>query len=121
MKKIIAFYFLLFSTSLFSQTVSCEELITYVKKNGDEKATVNSWQLINSSWLKQVQAWEINNTIVVIASIKKDEYSILAKDYIFCEIPSRNWDNFYNSWNDVGKTYGEKFHKYILDYACNCN
>lgn len=122
MKKIIiSFVFFLFSSSIFSQAVDCEDLIDYVKSNGSRKATVNSWQLINSEWLKEVEAWEIDDAIVVIASIKKDQYTFLAKDYIFCGIPSRNWDNFYNSWSDVGKTYGEKFHLYIIDYICNCN
>lgn len=120
-KTTITFIFLLFSLPIFSQTVDCEDLIEYVKSNGTSKATVNSWQLIDSDWLKKVEAWETDNAIVVIASIKKDQYTILAKDYIFCGIPSRNWDNFYNSWNDIGKTYGEKFHLYIIDYICNCN
>jgi hypothetical protein len=120
-KSILVLFLIATSISAIAQTVNCEELMAFVKRNGREKATVSSLQLFNSSWLKEVKAYDIENTIVVIASIKKDEYTLFAKDYVFCGIPSRNWDSFYNSWVDIGKTYGEKFHLYIIDYICDCN
>lgn len=116
-------FFLLFFCcflTTYSQNVSCEELIDYVRKDGYKKGTVSSTQLINSSWLKEVEAFEINNAIVVIAEIKKDEWGFSSKEYVFCGIPSSNWSAFYYGTYETGKTYGERFHKYIIDYVCNC-
>jgi hypothetical protein len=104
-----------------SQEVNCDDLIDYVKTKGYRKGTVSSISLINSDWLKEVEAYTIDNLIVVIAEIKKDEWGINTKKYIFCGIPDSNWSDFYYGMNDVGKTYGERFHKYIIDYQCKCN
>ena len=103
-----------------AQDVSCKDLVKYVEDEGYVKATVTSIQLFNSSWLKEVKAYSINNTIVVIAEVKKDEWGFNTEKYIFCGIPSWNWDAFYYGLYDFGKTYGERFHKYIYNYKCDC-
>ena len=109
------------STKNYSAKIQCDDLINYVETNGFERDGISSLQLINSSWLKEVKAYSIQNSIIVIAYIKEDELSMSAKKYIFCGIPELNWDNFYNGYYDIGKTFGEKFHKYIIDYECKCN
>ncbi len=101
-----------------AQDVSCNELIDYVKKEGKYVGSVSVFQLLNSEWLKEVEAYSINNTIVVIAKIQVNQYT--TKKYIFCGIPKTNWDNFYVGLNDLTKSYGERFNKYIMDYTCNC-
>ena len=111
---------LITSCFAFSQDVSCEYLMEYVKNNGKNKGSVSSYQLINSSWLKEVKAYSIENIIVVIAEIKKDEWGFNTKKYIFCGIPNINWDAFCFGMFDIDKTYGERFHKYIIDYKFNC-
>ncbi|RXG29880.1 hypothetical protein [Leeuwenhoekiella marinoflava] len=120
MKK--ALLLVLLITTFFSQAqdVACLDLLDYVKKNGYKKAEVSSYQLYDSSWLKKVTAYTIDNTILVVAEIKKDEYSIYTKEYIFCGIPSTSWDYFYYGLYDIGKSYGERFHKYIIKRQCNC-
>jgi hypothetical protein len=112
--------FIFYNYSL-AQDVTCEELVKYVEDEGYVKGTVTSIQLFNSSWLKEVKAYSIDNTIVVIAEVKKDEWGFNTEKYAFCGIPSSNWDAFYSGLYDLGKTYGEKFHKYIYNYNCNCN
>lgn len=107
--------------SVTAQEVSCTDLMDYVKQEGNRKATVSSVQLMHSSWLKEVEAYTIENTIVVIAEIKRDEWGINTKEYVFCGIPSSNWDAFYGGWNDRDKTFGERFRKYIFEYKCNCS
>lgn len=93
----------------------------YVVKNGTLKGNVNYIQLMDSSWLKDVKAYTIENTIVVIAEIKVDEYGFNTKKYIFCGISRTNWDYFYNGFSDPGTTFGERFRKYIFDNKCNCS
>lgn len=107
------------SISLMAQDVSCNELIDYVKKEGRYIESVSAIQLLSSAWLREVEAYSIDNSIVVIAKIQQDQYS--TKRYIFCGIPRSNWNNFYVGLNDLTKTYGERFNKYIMDYKCNCN
>jgi len=120
MKLFLALFFLTISyTSILGQ-VSCEELIEYVEDEGYVKGTVSSIKLIDSSWLKEVKAYSIENTIVVIAKIKKDKWAINSKKYIFCGISSYNWNAFFYGLYDIGKTYGERFHKYIYDNKCKC-
>jgi hypothetical protein len=104
-----------------AQDVSCQDLMDFVKQNGYRKGTVNTYQLTNSSWLTEVEAYSIENTIVVIAEIKQDEWGINTKEYVFCGIPSSNWDAFYHGLYDRDKTFGERFRKYIFEYKCNCN
>lgn len=103
-----------------SQQITCDDLINYVLDKGSRRGSVGSLSLMNSSWLKSVEAYSIENTIVVIAEIKR-ENSYSTKKYIFCGVPSQNWDRFSSGLYNMDKTYGEKFHDYIMDYQCNCN
>jgi hypothetical protein len=110
----------------FSQSVSCEDLIDYVKEEGHSEGEVSSFTLAlamdkGSSWLKEVKGYSLENNYIVIAEIKKDEFGFSTAKYIFCGIPSSNWRNFKNGLSDLGMSYGEKFHKYIIDYKCKCN
>jgi len=103
-----------------NEQTSCEELINYATKNGSRIGSLSAFSLMNSEWLKSVDAYSIEDVIVVIAEIKKDN-SYSTKKYIFCNVPSQNWDNFSSSWSERNKTYGEKFHDYIMNYQCACN
>lgn len=122
MKKIIVLTVLCLSLSLisFSQHVKCDELISYVEKEGQLKGTVSPIQLIESSWLSEVKAYDIENTIVVIASIKQDDFGITTKKYIFCGISEVDWNYFSYPLSDLNKTFGERFRKNIFNKKCNC-
>jgi hypothetical protein len=111
----------LFSLQSYSQTVSCNELLEYVLDEGSEIGKINPVQLYKSGWLESVEAYSISNSIAIIAEIKKDDYGFNTKKYIFCNVPQANWDAFYFGLYDKGKTYGERFHKYIIDYTCDCD
>jgi len=111
--------FLLFSFNSYSQDVSCEDLMNFVKSKGSYVSSMPSY-IMDSEWLYEVTAYRYESKYYVIAKIKKDKYSYQTKSYIFCGIPYTNWSNFqYGSYND-SKSYGERFHKYIMDYQCNC-
>ena len=113
----LMFYFL--TSNSYSQEVSCNDLLNFIVKEGYSKATISSY-VLNSSWLYKVIAYEYEYKTYVIAEIKKSEYSYETSTYIFCGIPNMNWSNFqYGAYGDV-KSYGERFHKYIIDYKCNC-
>lgn len=118
MKLLILFVILLFQFSLHSQSMECEELMEYVKDEGFKKGSLNNVDMKSSSWLEEVTAYEVEDIIVVIASIRKDEWGVNREDYIFCDIPSSNWDSFYYNLHE---SFGELFHKNIMDYRCNCN
>ena len=121
MKKIIVVVILYFSTSIaFSQSVGCNDLYDFIVKNGTRKASLASYTL-NSSWLTKVTAYTYEYKIYVIAEIKPEEYSFKTSSYIFCGIPSQNWNNFQYGGYGESDSYGERFHKYIIDYKCNCN
>jgi hypothetical protein len=130
MKKIIGIiilYIALKSKVSYCQEITCEELTKYVEKEGYSFEKVNSFQLIESSWLNEVQAYLVNlddeRIIFVIASIKQDKFGFSNKKYIFCNVPKKNWDFFskpYLTFN-TNESYGDRFHKYIRDYECNCN
>ncbi|UPS91402.1 hypothetical protein [Bizionia sp. M204] len=107
--------------NVYSQDVRCNELLTFVKKEGKKKGSVNAMQLINSSWLKSVACYEVDGNLAVIANIKTNEYSLYGKEYIFCGIPLSNWNAFYNGLYAIGTSYGERFHKYIYKYKCDCD
>uniref|UniRef100_UPI004049725B hypothetical protein n=1 Tax=Flavobacterium sp. TaxID=239 RepID=UPI004049725B len=120
MKKILLIVFLSFAYQMNAQDLSCNELISYVIKNGKEIGKVSSTSLITSDWLKEVTAYSIEGQIVVIAAIKTDSIGYSSKKYIFCGIPKSNWESFSSIYN-MTKTYGERFHTYIIDYKCLCN
>lgn len=119
-KNITIIIILIFSTNLYSQEINCSELFEFIKEKGYDKGTVSSYTL-NSSWLYKVTAYEYEYKNYIIAEIKKSEYSYQTEKYIFCGIPNMNWTNFkYGGYGD-SESYGERFHKYIMDYKCNCN
>lgn len=113
--------FILFAyTPIFSQSTSCTELLNYVESKGRSKGSVSSMSLYDSSWLSEVKAYSIEGNVAVVAKIKKNEYDMYGKKYVFCGLPSSNWDAFYYGTYDYGLSYGERFHKYIMDYVCEC-
>ncbi|NER17017.1 hypothetical protein [Spongiivirga citrea] len=121
MKKFALFLVFGFSfcSITISQEVSCEDLQEFIEDNGYRKSTLSSYTL-DSSWLHKVTAYSYDYKIYVVAEIKKNEYSFSTKTYIFCGIPSQNWSNFqYGSYRE-SDSYGKRFHKYIMDYLCNC-
>lgn len=105
-------------TQIYSQDTSCAELIEYVERNVDEKEELTSNDLFLSDWLNGVKSYEVENSIVVVAEFRTG--ILQSKKYIFCGIPVSNWDHFYDGLNDILSSYGERFHKYIYDYKCNC-
>ncbi|WP_109300896.1 hypothetical protein [Aquimarina sp. AU474] len=102
-----------------AQQVSCDDLIDFIEMNGYYTSSIGSYTL-DSSWLYKVTAYTYQYKTFVIAEIKKNEYSYVTNTYIFCGIPSSNWSNFQYSGYYDSDSYGERFHKYIMDYKCNC-
>lgn len=102
-----------------SSSVSCENLLNYITSNGYRKGSLSNYTL-DSSWLYEVTAYAYEYDIYVVAKIKENEYSYQTKTYIFCGIPSQNWNNFKNGAYGDPKSFGERFHKYIFDYQCEC-
>ncbi len=108
-------------TSITAQQVDCDDLMDFVKQEGYYYAQVSSVSLIESTWLKEVKAYKYDYKIYVIAKIKTDEWGFNTKNYIFCSVPQSNWNNFSSIYSFDNLSYGERFHKYIMDYQCNCN
>ena len=121
MKKIILIVFILFSSNFVSaQTISCDDLYNYKIENGYKKATIQNYTM-NSEWLYTVTAYSYDYKIYVVAEIKRDQYAFKTSTYIFCGIPSQNWQNFqYGGYGD-SDSYGVRFNKYIMDYKCSCD
>lgn len=118
-RNFIIVVFALVSNIASSQEVDCNELLEFIVENGYKKATLPNY-ILNSSWLYEVTAYSHEYKTFVVVEIKKNEYSSDTKTYIFCGIPELNWQNFqYGSYGDP-TSYGERFHKYIIDYECNC-
>ena len=109
-----------FSNSSYSQTVSCDDLLEFIKAKGSYVSRVSSYTL-DSEWLNDVTAYTYEGKYYVIAKIKKDKYSYSTKTYLFCGIPYRNWTSFKNGGYGTSDSYGSRFHTYIIDYTCNCN
>jgi hypothetical protein len=123
MKKTLFILFTLICSSIatFSQNMSCEELMDYVEDEGYSEGTVGAFSLImESSWLKEVKGYSVEGNIVIIAEIKTDDFGLSSKKYAFCGVPSSSWRSFKGTFTDSDMSYGEKFHKYIMDYKCNC-
>lgn len=110
-----------FKNKKFSlEAISCVELIKNVKSEAkfvDEVSQV----FTNSQWLKDVKLYQYGDSYFVIASIKtKSDYTYSGKEYIFCGIAKTQWNNFKTGVYDVHLSYGERFHKYIIDFLCDC-
>lgn len=110
-----------YSVVEISKLTDCDELIEAVESNANHYSSIPSYTLYDSSWLKSVEAYEYDGKLFIIAQIKRDSYGFSAKKYIFCGISKSNWGAFKNGLYDLDKTIGERFHKYIIDYTCNCN
>jgi hypothetical protein len=103
-----------------SQSTSCNELIYSVEHKLRKVASVSHLSLLDSSWLLSVDGYDYDGDVIVIATIKS-ESSVLGKKYIFCNVPKDNWNYFYNPISTTSMSYGERFHKSIVDYKCDCN
>lgn len=121
MKKIILILIGYLSVTFCNaQTISCDDLFNYIADNGFKKQTVSNY-MMNSSWLYEVTAYQYEYKIYVVAKIKQDDYGYRTRSYIFCGIPTSNWNGFvYGGYGD-SNSYGERFHRYIEDYKCNCD
>lgn len=117
---ILMFFVVAFSFNVQAQAVKCDDLIHLISEDGKYMSEVTQPGIIQSSWLKSVTAYEYDGKIFAIAIIKRNDYDSIGKKYIFCNIPMKNWDSFAHSFQ-VTLTFGEKFHKYIIDYECNCS
>ncbi len=110
---------MLFNTS-FSQKPGCSELYNFIIENGYKKATIPGY-LMNSEWLANVTSYSYNYKLYVVAEIKESQYSSSTRSYIFCSVPNMNWTNFQYGGYGESASYGQRFHKYIMDYKCDCN
>lgn len=121
MKKLITLITLIiFSIGAYSQEISCDDLKKFIKQKGYKQEEVISLTL-DSSWLHNVVLYKYENKYYVIAEIKKDDFGFSTKSYVFCNVPYSNWTNFHSLYViSSNTTYGERFHKYIIDYQCNC-
>uniref|UniRef100_UPI00404AB8F2 hypothetical protein n=1 Tax=Flavobacterium sp. TaxID=239 RepID=UPI00404AB8F2 len=117
-KKLI--FICLFSINFtYSQDVSCNDLLDYIIENATHEKTISKY-ILDSSWLNKIECYYYDGKYYVVADIKKNEYSMQTNKYIFCGISRMNWTNFkIGSYGD-SDSYGERFHKYIFDYKCNC-
>ncbi|EDM44950.1 hypothetical protein SCB49_02479 [unidentified eubacterium SCB49] len=123
MKKqltIFTIILLCFIVKTNGQSVSCQELHDFIVEEGYQSSTVSSYTM-NSSWLKKVTKYTYNYKNFVVAEIKKNEYSYQTNTYVFCGISDYNWSQFKYGGYGESDSYGERFHKYIFDYQCNCN
>ena len=121
MKKLLFLITLIFAFKISNaQEVSCPELMKYVKSKGFLKDfVVPAVTAHNSSWLIRITAYNIENTIAVIAKMKTNDYGG-SKEYVYCGIPQNNWFNFTSIMTSSDNSYGKRFHKYINPYKCDC-
>jgi hypothetical protein len=110
--------FFILSQQVNAQSVSCETLMRAIKDDADYFGEVGSFALLSSDFLKEVKAYEYDGSLFVIAVFKSKPGEFLPRSYVFCGVPSSNWNSFKNGFTG---TYGERFHQYIIDYVCNCN
>lgn len=102
-----------------SVPVTCNEFFEYIIDKGYQYGKVSGYSM-DSEWLKTVTAYKFEGALYIVAEIKENEYSYSTKSYIFCGIPTYNWNKFKSGGYGDSNSYGERFHKYIFDYKCNC-
>jgi len=111
---------ILWTTVSVAQTVTCDELIEFIEKEGYHSGSVSNFEM-NSSWLYKVTAYTYDYRLYIIAEVKRNEYSTQTTQYVFCGVPSMNWQNFRFKGYGDSDAYGKRFHKYILEYQCACD
>ena len=105
------------NSKLNAQSVKCEDLMQFLVTYGEEDEIPSYY--LNSSWLYGVTAYTYNDVIYVVAEIKANEYSYNTNKYIFCGISTLDWMLFQLGDSETF-SFGERFHKYIINYKCNC-
>lgn len=120
MKHILTVLLIVFSLQMSAQSVRCEELVDFIQTEGMYSSSLSSYTL-DSTWLKKVTLYSYDSNYYIVADIKTSEYSYSSTSYIFCGIPFQNWLNFKNGSYGDSDSYGERFHKYIFNYKCDCN
>lgn len=89
--------------------VSCNEAANYIIQNGKY---LSSYSTFTSSWIKSTDAYQYNNSLYIFIHTRQNN------SYIYCDVPYNNWQFFIS--NGYSTSYGQRFHKYIEPYKCNC-
>jgi hypothetical protein len=103
--------------SISAQNISCSELSRVITKDYSRKEKVKP---LMSSMLAKATWYEYEGMGFVIAYLKENDYDLNGSPYIFCGISNQRWTKFKNN-GLFGSSYGKAFHKYIMEYTCNCN
>ncbi len=136
MKRFILLLLISIPFFVTSQNISCKELLNYVESDGHLVLSNNA--PILSEWLGNVKAYSMvkedpslykvadmikhydsDGVYAIIAEIYSDDILRTKRKYIFCGVPIKNWNTF-NSSLYLYFSRGEMFHKYIMNYRCNC-
>ena len=103
---------LLFVTLISFGQTKCNDIIDTVKTF----KVIHTDYTNDSSWLQGVTFYEYYDN----QELKKLFFAIAkmnSKEYVFCNISYYNQFQYLNAFNG---TSGERFHKYIFNYKCDC-
>ena len=117
MKKQILVLLLLIGSicSLNAQSISCNELYNVITEHYESKEEAS---ILSSTILRSAKYYRLEDMGFVIAYIKESDYDIIGNPYIFCGISQQRWNTFKN--DGMFNSWGKAFHKYIIDYTCEC-
>lgn len=117
MKSISLFFFLfLFTTvNLQAQQYSCQELFQEITSNYDTKSETPCY---GSSMLVKAVYYTYGGQGFVVGYLKSSDYDMSGRPYIFCGISTYTWSRF--KAEGMTDSWGESFHKYIMNERCDC-
>lgn len=113
-KSFLTIAFIVCLLSAYSQ-LRCSEAVKIIEKNNYRQ----SEHCFGSDWLLKVTRYNVEGNSYVIAYIKQSNFDLSGKPYLFCGVSASNWSNF--RFEGMTDSYGQAFHKYIMDYTCNCD
>jgi len=116
MKNIILLIsFILYSSSCFSQSVTCQELKELIEKEAELESSTSC---IGSTALIKAQFYTYEGEAYVIVYLKSSEYDYRGKPYIFCGISSSRWNKFVSEGRSG--SWGKSFSANIKNNNCRC-
>jgi hypothetical protein len=108
---------ILLENDIYLQNTTCEDIVGFLKKHGKRRDRLNKKKL-QSSWLRNVEAYEFKSIHYILAEIKEMNADEGEGNLQVFKTDVSTWRKFLDTNNDFD--YEERFRQFIYENPCGC-
>jgi len=108
---------ILLESDAYLQNTTCQDIAGFLKKHGRKRARLTKKKL-QSTWLRNVEAYEFKSIHYILADIKEMSEDEGEPQLQVFKVDSNAWRKFLDDNDD--SVYEERFRKYVYENSCGC-